>query len=138
MHLITAPSHALQFYCALTSKPLTLVSSIRGRTRIPPSFFFLFSLFIQRASRPQRQGPPPSSRQECSTPQRAQPQMRSRESKSVRTYSMRKSSKGKETYQVVSEKLHDESGVLVALFAQGVELCGVLVFVQLHCVLSRI
>jgi hypothetical protein len=40
MHLIPVPSHALQFYYALTSKPLNLVGSIRGRTRIPPSFFF--------------------------------------------------------------------------------------------------
>lgn len=137
MHLVPVPSHALQLYYALTSKPLTLVSSIRGRTRIPPSFFFCFSLFIQRASRPQWQGPPPSSRQECSTQQRAQPQMRSRESESVSIYSLGKSSKGKVSYQVVSEKLHDESGVLVALFAQGVELCGALVFVQLQWVLSR-
>lgn len=27
------------------------------------------------------------------------------------------------TYEVVTEELHDESGVLVALLAQGVELC---------------
>jgi hypothetical protein len=27
------------------------------------------------------------------------------------------------TYQVVAEQLHDESGVLVALFREGVELC---------------
>lgn len=27
------------------------------------------------------------------------------------------------TYEVVTEKLHDESRVLVALLAQGVELC---------------
>lgn len=28
------------------------------------------------------------------------------------------------TYQVVTEQLHDEGGVLVALLGQGVELCG--------------
>lgn len=27
-------------------------------------------------------------------------------------------------YQVVTEQLHDEGGVLVALLAEGVELCG--------------
>lgn len=27
------------------------------------------------------------------------------------------------TYQVVTEQLHDEGGVLVALLGQGVELC---------------
>lgn len=28
------------------------------------------------------------------------------------------------TYQVVAQELHDESGVLVALLAQSVKLCG--------------
>ena len=31
---------------------------------------------------------------------------------------------GYATYQVVSEELHDESGVLVALLAQSVEFCS--------------
>lgn len=30
------------------------------------------------------------------------------------------------TYQVVAEKLHDEGAVLVALLAEGVELCGII------------
>jgi hypothetical protein len=30
---------------------------------------------------------------------------------------------GFKTYQVVTEELHDEGGVLVALLAEGVELC---------------
>jgi hypothetical protein len=136
---ISSPFLLMRFSSTMrqqASPSTLLVPSAVGREFLHLSFF-CFSLFIQRASRPQRQGPPPSSRQECSTQQRAQPQMRSRESESVSIYSMRKSPKGKTSYQVVSEKLHDESGVLVTLFAQGVELCGALVFVQLPCVLSR-
>ena len=32
---------------------------------------------------------------------------------------------GRKTYQVVAQELHDESRVLVALLAKGVELCGI-------------
>jgi len=45
--------------------------------------------------------------------------MRSRESAPVRAVQIDNGS----TYQVVSEKLHDQGGVLIALLTQGVELC---------------
>lgn len=50
--------------------------------------------------------------------------MRSRESAPVRAVQIDNGS----TYQVVSEELHDQGGVLIALLTQGVKLCTSLAF----------
>lgn len=104
--------------CAGSLSPRSL---IRSGTRIHDCL-----LSTQRASRLRRPEPPPSSRrgQERSAQERARPQTRSRGSRaSVSTRWRNRIQQPFGTYQVVSEKLHDEGGVLVALLAQGVKLC---------------
>lgn len=81
----------------------------------------LFMTFTrQRELQLKGRGLPPSSQRQRAQ-RRSQPQKRSRESTCVSMIPNTKTGGSHCTYQVVTEELHNESGVLVALLAQGVE-----------------
>lgn len=86
-------------------------------------FFCHLYSFTQQASRPRRRERPPSQERGRSSRRQAQPPKRSRESRRYQ-YMKQWVCLVSVTYQVVSEELHNEGRVLVALLAQGVELYG--------------